>query len=145
MEINTKAYGLVEIDPEWILHFENGLLGFEDMHKFVMLSNPEGNDILLWLQSLEDENLAFVVIKPETFRPDYHPKIHWQELTDLEVEEQTPTADLAIFAIVVVPEDITQMTANLVAPIIINLKNKKAKQIVLKDDTYKIKEYILAK
>lgn len=139
MELKTRAYGLVEINPEDIITFENGIIGFEEKRKFVLLGQPETNDILVWLQSADDADLAFVVIQPKFFWPAYNPAVTMDEVEDLNVED---ASELLAYAIVVVPEDIKKMTANLKAPIIINVKNNKAKQIVLRDDSYKIKEAI---
>jgi flagellar assembly factor FliW len=142
MQIKTKAYGLVDVDLAETITFKQGIIGFEDKQKFILLGSSEENDLLLWLQSIEDENLAFVVIQPRFFKPDYHPKIQASELEDLDIESDL---DLLIYSVVVVPEDISKMTANLRAPIIINVKNNQGKQVVLSDDIYKIKELVFAK
>lgn len=141
MEILSKAYGRVEIDPLNIVTFENGMIGFENVKRFVLLGKDD-NEILIWLQSVDDKNLAFVVIQPRFFKPDYQPKIHVDELADLDINDDS---ELLVYAVVVVPEDVTKMTANLQAPIIINTRNNKGKQVILNDDTYKIKEPIIAK
>lgn len=136
MEICTKACGTIEIDPENILAFERGILGFERLSKYVLLGKSD--DLLFWLQSTEEQEVAFVVIDPQMVIPDYQPQINIDDLKDLEVDEND--LDLLVYAIVVVPEDIKKMTANLKAPVVINAKNNRAKQIVLNDDRYKIKE-----
>jgi flagellar assembly factor FliW len=141
MEIKTKPYGVVEINPEEIITFEQGLPGFEDKKKFILLGNPETNDILVWLQSIEDKNLAFVVIQPKFFKSNYQPKINIAELEDLNIKDE---ADLLIYAIVVVPQDLKKMTANLQAPIVVNVKNNRGKQLILNDNKYLIKESIFA-
>lgn len=140
MEINTKAYGKVEIDPKEIITFEQGLIGFEDKHEFVLLGNPDSQELLVWLQCIEDPNLAVVVIQPRFFKPDYKPSIDITEIEELEVEDPNL---LLLYAIVVVPEDVRKMTANLKAPVVINVKNNKGKQIILNDENYKIKHLIL--
>lgn len=140
MEIKTKAYGIVEIDPKEIITFEKGLIGFEDKRQFVLLGNPEVAETLVWMQSLDDPDLAFVVIQPRHFKPDYRPAINIAEIEELEVDDPEL---LLLYAIVVVPPDISKMTANLKAPVVINVKNNKAKQVILNDDRYKIKHLIL--
>lgn len=141
MEINSKPYGKIEINPEDIIHFEKGLVGFEDLRQFVLLGNAEAEEMLVWLQSVEKPELAFVVIQPRFFKPDYCPRINSEEVEPLGVEKEE---DLLMYAIVVIPEDARQMTANLKAPILINVKNNKAKQIILNDDRYEIKTRVLA-
>lgn len=137
MEIKTKAFDTVAIDPADIITFARGLIGFEDKQKFVLLGDPEKTEALVWLQSIEDQNLALVAIQPRLFRPDYKPSVHLDELKDLEVEDE---ADLLVYAIITVPSQVAKMTANLKAPVVINVKNNKAKQVILNDDRYKIKE-----
>lgn len=136
MEISTKACGKVELNPDNILTFERGIFGFEGQSRYVLLGKSD--DMLFWLQSIEDEEVAFVVINPQLVIPEYQPEIQIDDLTDLEADENS--LDLLVYAIVVVPEEIKKMTANLKAPIVINIKNKKGKQIVLNNDKYKIKE-----
>lgn len=141
MEINSKPYGKIEINPEDIIHFEKGLVGFDNLHQFVLLGNTEADEMLVWLQSVEKPELAFVVIQPRFFKPDYCPRISAEEVESLSVETEE---DILIYAIVVIPEDARKMTANLKAPILINVKNNKAKQIILNDDRYEIKTRVLA-
>lgn len=138
MEINTKACGKIELNPDNVLTFERGVLGFEGLSNYVLLGKP--NDVLFWLQSIEKEEVAFVVINPQLVIPEYQPDIQIDDLRDLEVDENS--LDLLVYAIVSVPEEVKKMTANLKAPIVINTKNNKAKQIVLNDDRYKIKEQV---
>jgi len=137
MEIKTKAYGPLTIEPTDIITFQRGPIGFEDKHKFVLLGNPEVIETLVWLQSVEDEELAFVVAQPRFFRPDYNPSVHLDELEELDVKDE---ADLLVYSIITVPAEVNKMTANLRAPVVINVKNNRAGQIVLNDDRYKIKE-----
>lgn len=141
-EIVTKAYGMVSIDKDEIITFKNGLPGFEDMHEFVLLSNDPPDQPLLWLQSVEEAELAFVLIKPKTFRPDYNPSFPEAELSELKLEEDR---EALVLAITVIPEDVKKMTANLRAPLVINRSNRLAKQIVLNDDKYTVKEPVFAK
>ncbi len=141
MKIGTKAFGTVEINKEDIITFKNGLAGFEDKQSYVLLGNPEADELFLWLQSTEEQDLAFVVIQPRFFKPDYRPVINYAEIEELSAENEE---DLLSYAIVRIPEDVSKMTANLRAPVIINVKNNKGKQVVLNDDKYEIKTPILA-
>lgn len=138
MEINTKAFGKIELNPDNVLIFERGVLGFEGLSNYVLLGKPE--DMLFWLQSTEEEEVAFVVIDPQMVIPEYQPDIQIDDLKDLEVDENC--VDLLVYAIVSVPKEVKEMTANLKAPIVINAKNNKAKQIILSNDRYQIKEQV---
>lgn len=140
MEIKTKAFGSIEIDPKDVITFEKGLIGFEDKCRFVLLGNTEVDELLIWLQSVDDPDLAFVVMQPRFFAPDYKPQIDVTEIEELKTESEDT---LLLYSIVVVPTDAKKMTANLKAPVIINVKNNKGKQIILNDENYKIKHLIL--
>lgn len=142
MEISSKPYGKIEISPEDILVFEKGLIGFENLREFVLLGNTESNEMLVWLQSLENPDLAFVVIQPRFFKQDYCPQINLEEVVDdLGTGNEE---DFLVYTIVVIPEDARKMTANLKAPVLINVRNNKARQIILNDERYEIKTRILA-
>lgn len=140
MLLNTKHFGQIEIDEKGIIDFPEGLPGFEDVKKFVLLSNTGDNYMFQWLQSVDKPDLAFVVIDPKYIREDYEVEVPDEEVEELKLDEDS---DTTILSIVVVPEDISQMTANLKAPIIINNTNKKGKQVVLDCKDYNIKHYIM--
>jgi len=136
MILNTRHFGKIEIDPEQILTFEEGLLGFESIRRYVLIPNPDKEVPFHWLQAVDDPDLAFVVTIPFLFKEDYEFDIPDKVIKQLEIEKQE---DVVVYSIAVVPEDIRKMTINLQGPLIINGKNKKGKQIVLDDNTYSLK------
>lgn len=139
MEIKTKAMGLVEIQDEQIIELVDGFYGFEEFHKYALLDS--GKEPFLWVQSLDDQNLAFIVIDPFLFRPDYELDIDDELLKPIEAESPK---DLLVFALVTIPPAGSPITANLQGPLIINKKNKKAFQAVLNDGKWNTKHDILA-
>jgi len=140
MLIDTRHFGQIEIDEKGIIDFPEGLPGFEYVKKFVLLSNSDEDNVFWWLQSVDKPDLAFVVIDPKYIKEDYEVDVPDGEVEVLNIDEK---CDITVLSIVVVPEDITQMTANLKAPIIINNTNKKGKQVVLECKDYSIKHYIM--
>lgn len=129
MNIETKFLGQIEIDEQNILTFETGLPGFLDVHKFVLL--PLDADLpLVVLQSVEQQQLGFVLAYPFAFKKDYIFEISEEEKIDLQVEEEE---DVIAYTIVTLKETFSESTMNLLAPIIINTKKKLGKQIVLQD------------
>ncbi len=140
MLIDTRHFGQIEINEEGIIDFPEGLPGFEYVKKFVLLSNSDEDNVFWWLQSVDKPDLAFVVIDPKYIKEDYEVDVPDGEVEVLNIDEK---CDITVLSIVVVPEDITQMTANLKAPIIINNTNKKGKQVVLECKDYSIKHYIM--
>lgn len=138
MKIETKHFGEVEISEDKILVFEKGLFGFEDYTKFIIIydNNEEESNIFCWLQSIEEESLSLPVVNPMLFYPSYSPEVSDEAVKALgEIEEQV----LELYAVVVIPDDITKMSINLKAPIIINNKTKKCAQLIAEGDTYGIR------
>lgn len=140
MLLNTANFGELEVKEDEVIIFEDGLPGFESIKKFIIINTDEENSLFSWLQSLENPNLAFVIINPVYFRKDYLVTIDDVTISSLKIEAQE---DVAIYSIVVVPKDVSKISANLKAPLIINLKNKKGKQVILDNGEYHVRHYIL--
>ncbi len=141
MVIKTSRFGLVELKSEDVLTFTEGLLGFQDLRQFVLLDDPH-DDIFAWLQSCELPSVAFPVLEPELFGHKYNISLN---RTDLESLKLQATQAPAFLNIITIPDDPTQMTANIKAPIVINLEAKLARQCVLQDNHLAIKEPIFTK
>jgi flagellar assembly factor FliW len=139
--ISTTRFGQVQISQEDIINFSEGLLGFIELRKFVLLDDPS-DDIFVWLQSCESPGVAFPVLEPEIFHPNYNISLTKSESDLIKL---TAGQKPRVFSIITIPEDPTQMTANLKAPIVINTKNKIARQCVLQDNNLAIRELIFAK
>ena len=138
MKINTEIFGEMEIDKEKIITFSEGLLAFEEEKEFVII-NTDDKAQFSWLQSINTPELAFVIMNPFFAFPDYEIIIPKRIQKKLKIEEEK---DVAIYSIVVIPEDMEKMTTNLLGPIIINIKEKLGKQIILDDDRYTTKHFI---
>lgn len=138
-KLKTKPYGEIEVDESQELIFPDGLFGFEKYQKFYLLENPESP--FLWLQSSDEPGLAFIMIQPKQFKTDYELKISGDDLKSIELE--TIDENMLDFAIVTIPSDPSQMTANLQGPIIINVKKKIGRQAISLHDDYTVKCPIL--
>lgn len=130
MQITTSRFGNVEINENDIIEFSDGLIGFSQFKKYVIIQQEENNPFV-WLQSVENPELAFVIIEPHIFHPQYTVQISPEELSILRSEK---IEDFKVFVLVVIPEDPTQMRANLQGPIIINYKNNLARQLILSEE-----------
>ncbi len=139
MNIKTKRFGDIEIDPKTSIHFPSGILGFPRFRDYVLL-DPNAKSPLKWLQSVDEPNLAFVVTDPLIFKPDYEIRVFPSDLEELKVEDPTTVVQLVV---VNVPRDPSKMTANLRGPLLINTANHLARQIVLDDPDYDIKFRLL--
>lgn len=141
MIIATTRFGKVQIAQDDIIQFSEGILGFNDLRRFVILDD-HNDEIFAWLQSCEMPDVAFPVLEPELFAENYSPGLTKLDGESLKLEPgQKPRA----IAIITIPNDPTQMTANLKAPILINLKLKIARQCVLQDNSLQIREPIFTK
>lgn len=141
MIIKTTRFGNIQIEESDVITFSEGILGFADLSKFVILDDPN-DDIFAWLQSCEAGAIAFPVLEPELFTQNY--KINLSK-TDLESLKMVDVKKARFFSIVTIPDDPTQMTANLKAPVVINLEQRVARQCVLQDNNLAIREPLFAK
>lgn len=135
MKVTTTRFGELEVKKSDIIHFKEGLLGFENLKKFFIV-DPGDQTLILWFQSIDDKNTAFPIIEPSIFCPSYSVKLLPPELTSLELEK---VSDASVYTVLTIPKKVTEMSANLKAPIIINNKNKLARQIVLQDSKLEVK------
>lgn len=121
--------------------FKDGLPGFEEYKNFIIELNEDKENPFHKLQSPDDSDLSFIIIDPFVFKPDYDFKLSDSIAEKLEIAE---SKDVAVYTIVTIPdEDYRNMTTNLLGPIIINTKNKQAKQIILNDTDYNTKHKII--
>jgi flagellar assembly factor FliW len=139
MKLATKAYGLIEVDEKQKVFFSQGLFGFEEYNNYVLLDAER--EPFFWLQSMDMEGIAFVLINPFLFRQDYEADIANEEL--IEVGITSPDKAL-IYVIVTIPSDGSSMTANIQGPLVINRDTRTGKQVVLSDQRWHTRHDILA-
>jgi flagellar assembly factor FliW len=139
MKINTSRFGEIEIEDQSVVDMPEGMLGFTEFKKYVLIQHNQGSPFL-WYQAVDEPNLAFVIVDPFTFFPDYEVMLSRE---DLEVLQAAEPGNLAVFAVVVIPENPEDMTANLRGPILINVERKIARQVVLNDERYSPHQPIL--
>ncbi|MFA5524915.1 MAG: flagellar assembly protein FliW [Tissierellales bacterium] len=140
MKLTTKYFGEIEIDSKKVINFIDGIPGFDDQKRFIIIDSPDEEVPFKWLQSIDEPELAFIIIDPFIFKDDYEFDLPKHITEKLKIKEQK---EVLVYSIVVIPEDITQMTANLLGPVIINIKEMLGKQIVLEDNRYTTKHFIL--
>jgi len=139
MRITTLRFGELEIPDEKIIQMAKPVLGFEQLKKFCII---EGEDFepFLWFQSVEEPSVAFIIINPVFFYPDYQIEVNPKEIEELDVAD---VKTVETYVIVSIPPDPKKMSINLKGPILINTKTKKAKQLVLVNSTYKVIHYMV--
>ncbi len=127
MNIPSVIFGDIEIDEQTIYSFENGIPGLRGMKRYAIVESEEMAPFR-WLQSCDPPYLSLMIIDPMTIDADYHVPVNREHMEQVGKGE---AEDYFAMALVVVPEDPKQMTANLLAPLLFNLKTRKAMQIVL--------------
>lgn len=135
--VQSRVFGELEVSEENIIFFEEGIPAFENLKKFVIIKEDESP--FYWLQSIEDKDIAFVIINPFEIKPDYEFDLPDEVVSKLEIDSPQ---DVAVFSIVVIPEDVKQTRVNLKAPIIINVNKRKGMQYLLDDERYPLRYYL---
>ncbi len=144
MIVESTRFGSLEATPEAALDFVDGLLGFPESRAYYVVEIPD-EEHYFWLQSGDVPELAFLVTRPWAFFPDYEINVpdNVQEQIGL-----TDPADSEIFLLLTVQRDEdgepTDITANLLGPIVVNTKSRKACQLVLDDSSYGTRQPLVA-
>jgi len=138
--INTARFGEVHVSEDRVLHFVEPILGFEGSRRFVILDHAEDSPFK-WLQSVDDAELAFVVTSPRFFGLDFEFTLSDEIAGQLQLES---AEDTVVLTIVNIPqEDPGKMTTNLLGPIVVSQKVRKAMQVVLHDTPYSTKTRLI--
>ena len=136
MQIRTKYFGQVTYEAGDVLHFQNGLFGFEQEKQFLLLPFADGGGTLLCFQSVATPELAFVAMNPFSLKPDYAPLLEKAELESLGVEK---SQDLSFYALCVVRSPVSESTVNLKCPVAVNEDTGAALQTILEDGDYEMR------
>ncbi|MCQ2520773.1 MAG: flagellar assembly protein FliW [Lachnospiraceae bacterium] len=139
MKINTRIFGEVTIDDDKMIKFPSGIVGFPDLVDFALIHDIEqGNQGgIRWLQSVQEPNFAMPVIDPKIAKEDYNPMVN----DDLLAPIGGISEEMLVLVTISVPADLTKMSVNLKAPLIINAETCKAVQLILDEDV-PVKYYI---
>lgn len=129
MNIETKFLGQVTIEEKEIIKFPNGIPGFEDKKEFVILPLEKDSPFAI-LQSIKQQEIGFVIALPFIFKDDYVFDLMEEDKEELKLKS---SEDLITYSIVTLKEPFNSSTLNLQAPLLINHKQKIAKQLVLQD------------
>lgn len=135
MQIATRHFGVIEVEDEKLLTFPKGMIGFESARTFSLIGKPEAAPYY-WLQCVNLPELTFVVVAAALVRPDYHLHLSQEDLARLKLgAEDTPL----VLTVVVVTEDPNDSTVNLLAPVVINERERLGGQVVNETADYRIR------
>lgn len=141
MKINTRDFGEIDIAENEILSFPQGIYAFEEDRRFVLISPCGENKYPMWLQSLDNENLCFIVFDPKEFSADY------KVTMDDEAKKAIGMTDSSVIdylAIAVIADDYIDSTVNLKSPIVVNSDNNTAVQVIA-PESYPLKFLVFKK
>ena len=130
MKIKTRDFGEILVGEEDIIFFTTGIYGFDDYKKYIILKDSPEDDVM-FLQSLDNMDLSFVLIDPYAIFIDYNPILSEDDLHEL---KSTCGQELKYFVIAIKKDDIKESVVNLKSPIAINPDNRTAKQVILQNE-----------
>lgn len=133
MKTIQSRFGEIEYDPKTVLHFPQGLIGFEDLRDFVVMPN-EKDGPLFWIQSVEDPQVALVLTDPTNFFVTYMVEPEEHECKVLGMSKGDKWHSL----VVVTVDTNHKVTMNLVAPILYAPHSNRAVQVILENSDYSI-------
>ena len=135
MEIMTRDFGRLEIDQSDIITFDSGLPGFENLEEFILLPLADESPFII-MQSVKDPDIAFVTVEPGNLIQNYEFEINDKTEKELKIES---ISNILILNIITLKDKMKDSTANLSAPIVINLEEKLGKQVILDDHRYQVR------
>ena len=148
MKAETRLFGTIDIADEKIITMEKGMIGFPDLKKFALIFDEEkkkGGFKIMWLQSMNDGDVAFPVTDPSYIDETYAPSVNEELIAHLGKLEEENTF---ILVTVTVPRNVKDFSVNLKAPIVINTETNKGAQVITEDDVpvkYKVYDLLRAK
>jgi len=133
MLLTNTRFGDLEISEDQIIHFAKGIIGFENLERFVLLNPTEK---VSWLQSVDEPPLAFPVVQAPLVYPGYSLYVEDELLSPLgEIDESM----MGIYLVLVVPRDPKAATVNLKAPIVISFKSRRGMQLLIDRPEYSVR------
>ncbi|MEF2968077.1 flagellar assembly protein FliW [Paenibacillus sp. M1] len=132
----TQAQSEVKVSEDEVYTFRKGIPGFEQYSEFTIFRHDEH---FSFLQSMEEEEVAFIIINPFSFFPDYEFELSDTDLEELHINSES---EVAVRTIVTWGDELTKVTTNLMAPLVFNVEERIGKQIVLNRSNYTTKHFL---
>ena len=139
MMVDSFRFGPLEVPGDKIITMKRPILGFEQLCRFCLVHRPE-LEPFWWLQSVDDRNIAFLVVNPRVFFSDYRIEVNPREIAELEINNLDA---VETYVIVTIPDDPERISVNLQGPVLVNTENGFAKQLVLVNSDYRVQHCLL--
>jgi len=135
LKINTLRFGEIEVSEDKIIYMPHGLIGFPELKRFFIVG--EEGQLIRWFQSIDEPQVALPIINPFELFPNFSVDISDSDLEDIELRDPV---DAVIFLVMVIPRTNPRgATVNMKAPIVVNAKNRKAKQVIALNEDYPVR------
>lgn len=138
MDVKTRNGKTISVNDDHILHFPEGLFGFELYHNYAVYDSEYPP--FVWMQSIEEPNLAFLIVDPFLICEDYELDVDDKSLAKIGIKSP---ADVFVMSIVTIPQGDSPVTANLQGPLIINKNTKECLQVILNSTKWTTKHDII--
>jgi flagellar assembly factor FliW len=139
MRFESPRWGVIEVEDDKLITFERGLPGFPDCTQFIVMDHDRETP-LKWLQCVVRPEVAFLIVEPEQVLASYEVEVPDSVLSLLELEKTNGADDVAVFVILNVEEK--ALTANLRAPVVVNIRARRAHQLILDDPNIPLQQEI---
>lgn len=132
MKIDIAKFGLtdVPVNPDAVFSFPQGLVGFEDARRFTLF-HEEGKPTVFWLQSLDDPQLAFSVVPPESIDVQYEMELSDEDCALLELKD--PAEATVVVILYREAADNGRIAANTRSPLVLNTRSRIGMQKILRE------------
>ena len=140
MMIETSRFGSIAVSENDIITFPEGMLGFSKIDQYVLVERAD-DSLFIWLQALKKPTVAFPLLEPQILERSYRVEMIDE---DMKMIRMKVLKHSKVFSIITIPTDPTKMTANLKAPVVINVKDRLAKQVILHNQDYPIRKAIFS-
>ncbi|HHW39813.1 MAG TPA: flagellar assembly protein FliW [Syntrophomonadaceae bacterium] len=139
MEVYTARFGTLEVAPEKVLRFPRGMVGFPELKEFFFVPLPD-NDVFVWMQAVNNPDVAFLMVDPFVFFPDYEVDLSEAVCEFLGIKDPS---DATLLTVVTIPSrNVQEMTTNLLAPVVINHVKGVGQQVILESSGYRTKHLL---
>jgi flagellar assembly factor FliW len=134
LKIPTRRFGTIEVAEDQVIYVPSGLIGFPSQKRYVLLEHKKGSPFV-WFQAVDEEDLAFILLDPLLCKPDFELLISPEDRKALELSDSCEGMQTLVIVNVTSAGPL-EITANLLGPVVMNVKKRLAKQIVLYQSPY---------
>jgi len=138
MEVRTLRFGVLQIPDESVITMVRGMFGFEQYTRFCMV-NHRPDTSFWWMQCVDEPALAFVVADPTQLFENYEFDIPDSEVEELKLKSES---DAFTMVVLTIGSGGKEVTANLVAPLVVNMQEMLAMQLILQDNRYQVRHLL---